>query len=310
MNDEATSEMARYRWPQSGPLDDDEAPGDDHRIMIEADFSQDPEFCKLLARRQDVDLTRAALELARDAQPHLDFDHTITWIGKRSDELRSHILRVRSDREMLRELVRCLAGTHGLHGDKQAFQRAECSYINRVIETGVGIPISLSIVYVAVAQAAGLELTGVAAPMHFLTRFDTVQGPLFVDAFHSGQVLNYDDCLEWMESLSGLTSDEIEKSLEPATPREVVIRMLNNLKALHVTQEDWGQAWNVQQRLLALHSRAFDQRRDLALIAIKTNRPGIAIDLLESCLKDCLPKDRPMLQTQLQVAEQNLSKWN
>ena len=279
-------------------------------MSVDFDFSRDAEFSRLLARRQDVDLTRLALELARDAQPTLDFDHTLTWIGKRADELRSHIVRVRSDRDILRELVRCLAGTHGLHGDKQAFERAECSYINRVIETGVGIPISLSVVYVAVAQAAGLDLTGVAAPMHFLTRFDTVQGPLFVDAFHSGQVLNYDDCLEWIESLSGLTSDEIERSLEPARPREVVIRMLNNLKALHVSQEEWERAWFVQRRLLALHTDALDHRRDLALIAIKTNRPGVAIDLLQTCLKDCSPGDRPMILSQLHVAEDNLSKWN
>lgn len=279
-------------------------------MTVDIDFSHDSEFSKLLARRQDVDLTRAALELARDGQPRLDFDHTLAWIGKRADELRTHIVRVRSDREMLRELVRCLAGTHGLHGDKQAFQRAECSYINRVIETGVGIPISLSVVYVAVAQSAGLELTGVAAPMHFLTRFDTVQGPLFVDAFHAGQVLNYDDCIEWIETLSGLTSDEIEKSLEPAQPREVVIRMLNNLKALHVTQEQWEPAWCVQRRLLALHAHSFEHRRDLALIAIKSNRPGIAIDLLETCLKDCSPKDRPLIQSQLHVAEHQLSRWN
>jgi regulator of sirC expression with transglutaminase-like and TPR domain len=283
---------------------------DDYRMTVDFDFSRDPEFCKLLARRQEVDLTRAALELARDAQPKLDFDHTLSWIHKRAAELQSHILKVRSDREMLRELVRCLAGTHGLHGDKQAFQRAECSYINRVIETGVGIPISLSVVYVAVAQSAGLELTGVAAPMHFLTRFDTVQGPLFVDAFHDGQVLNYDDCLEWITSLSGLTSDEIERSLEPASPREVVIRMLNNLKALHVTQEDWEPAWHVQRRLLALHANTFEHRRDLALIAIKSNRPGVAIDLLETCLKDCSPKDRPLIQSQLQVAEHQMSRWN
>ena len=259
-------------------------------MTLDIDFSNDPEFCKLLARRQDIDLTRVALELARDAQPKLDFEHTFTWIGKRSSELRSHILRVRSD--------------------KQAYQRAECSYINRVIETGVGIPISLSVVYVAVAQAAGLELSGVAAPMHFLTRFDTVQGPLFVDPFNAGDVLNYDDCIEWIESLSGLSSDEIERTLEPAMPRDVVIRMLNNLKALHVNQEKWELAWHVQRRLLALHAGAFDQRRDLALIAIKTNRPGVAIDLLEKCLKDCSQKDRPMLLSQLHVAEHNLSKWN
>jgi regulator of sirC expression with transglutaminase-like and TPR domain len=279
-------------------------------MTVDIEFSQDSEFCKLLARKQDVDLTRVALELARDAQPNLNFEHTLMWIEKRAAELRSHIVRVRSDREMLRELVRCLAGTHGLHGDKMAFQRAECSYINRVIETGVGIPISLSVVYVAVAQAAGLELTGVAAPMHFLTRFDTVQGPLFVDAFYEGQVLSYDDCLEWIESMSGLTSDEIERTLEPARPRDVVIRMLNNLKALHVSHEEWEPAWKVQRRLYALHVQAYEHRRDLALIAIKTNRPGVAIDLLQICLKDCPPKDRPVISSNLDLAEHNLSKWN
>ena len=280
------------------------------RMDIDTDFSNDPEFCKLLARRHDVDLTRAALEVARDAQPKLDFSHTLEWIGKRADEVLSHIHRVHRDREVLRELVRCLAGTHGLHGDKYAYQRAECSYINRVVETGVGIPISLSLVYVAVAQAAGVDLNSVAAPMHFLTRFDTIQGPLFVDAFNSGQILSNDECIEWLESLSGLTSDEIERSLEPASPRDIIVRMLNNLKALHVSQESWEQAWFVQRRLLALHSRAFDHRRDLAIIAIKSNRPGIAIDLLETCLKDCSPKDRPLIQSQLYVAEHQLSKWN
>ena len=277
---------------------------------VDIDFSGDPEFCKLLVRRQDVDLARAALELARDAQPKLDFQHTLEWIDKRADDLLTHIMRVNSDREVLRELVRCLAGTHGLHGDKYAYQRAECSYINRVIETGVGIPISLSTVYVAVAQRAGIDLNGVASPLHFLTRIDTVQGPLFVDAFHSGQILNFDDCIEWLQSLSGLTNDEIEQSLEPATPREIVIRMLNNLKALHVTQESWEQAWFVQRRLLALHSRAFDHRRDLAIIAIKSNRPGVAINLLETCLKDCSAEERPLIQSQLVEAEHQLSKWN
>lgn len=279
-------------------------------MAVDIDFSQDVEFSKLLARRSDVDLTLVALELARDAQPNLDFEHTISWIQKRAAELRSHILRVRSDREMLRELVRCLAGTHGLHGDKMAFQRAECSYINRVIETGVGIPISLSVVYVAVAQAAGMELTGVAAPMHFLTRFDTVHGPLFVDAFYEGQVLSYDDCLEWIESMSGLASDEIERTLEPAKPREIVVRMLNNLKALHISQNEWDGAWQVQRRLYALHPHVYEHRRDLALVAIKANRPGVAINLLQTCLKDCPAKDRETLRSHLHSAENDLSKWN
>ena len=96
-----------------------------------------------LVRDSNVDLTVLALELARDGQPKLDFGHTLEWISRRADEVRSHLVRARNDRAMLRELSRCLSGTHGLHGDKEAFQRSESSYINRVIETGVGIPIKI-----------------------------------------------------------------------------------------------------------------------------------------------------------------------
>lgn len=279
-------------------------------MTIDFEFHDDTEFRKLLVRDSDVDLTVLALELARDGQPKLDFGHTLEWISRRADEVRSHLVRARNDRAMLRELSRCLSGTHGLHGDKEAFQRSESSYINRVIETGVGIPISLSLVYVAVAQRAGVDLEGVAAPMHFLSRLETVEGPLFVDAFHQGDVLSYDECCTWLESLSGLAPEDIENSLEPAPPREVVIRMLNNLKALQVKQEQWDQVWHVQRRLAALHPGSFDQRRDLALVALKSNRPGPAIDLLEGCLKTCTAQDRPILQGHLIAAERLLADWN
>ena len=110
--------------------------------------------------------------------------------------------------------------------------------------------------------------------------------------------------------MSGLSSDEIERSLEPARPRDVVIRMLNNLKALHISQEEWEQAWRVQLRLYALYTQAYEQRRDLALIASKTNRPGVAVDLLQTCLKDCSPGDRTTILNHLRIAENNLSRWN
>ncbi len=279
-------------------------------MTIDLEFHNDPEFRKLLTRSSDVDLTLVALELARDGQPRLDFSHTLDWISRRADEVRSHLTRIRHERAMLRELSKCLSGTHGLHGDREAFLRSESSYINRVIETGVGIPISLSLVYVAVAQRAGVELEGVAAPMHFLTRLESIEGPLFVDAFHQGEVLNYDECCSWIQSLSGLSSDEIENSLEPARPRDIVIRMLNNLKALQVKQEKWDQAWHVQRRLAALHPGAYEQRRDLALIALKSNHPGTAVDLLENCLKSCTPQDRPILQGHLLAAERLLADMN
>lgn len=278
---------------------------------MELDFPQDDEFSKLLQRQREINLSVVALEIARDAYPQLDFAHSLCWIAKRGNELIAPASRCQSDRALLKEIGRSLAGTHGLHGDKEAFLRPEASYLHRVIETGVGIPISLSLVYSAVAGEAGIELSGVAAPIHFLTRYDGSGGTFFVDAFNQGRVLHYDRCVRWLQELTDLDADEIEPMLEPARPRDIVIRMLNNLKALYVQQEQWDAIWSVQRRLTALQPGNFDQRRDLALVALKTNRPGLAIDLLQLCLHDCEDdKDRRTLALYLQSAEQMISTWN
>lgn len=280
-------------------------------MSLNLDFPTDSEFNRLLARQSEVDVTLVALEVARDAYPALDFGHTLHWIAKRGNELITPATRCHSERELLREITRCLAGTHGLHGDREAFHRPESSYLHRVIETGVGIPISLSLVYTAVAQQAGIDLVGVAAPMHFLARYDGAGGTLFLDAFHQGRVMNFDKCVNWLRQLTELSVDDIEPMLEPATPREITIRMLNNLKALHVQSDAWESAWQVQRRLTALQPTAFDQRRDLALVALKSNRPGLAIDLLEGCLKDSPDdQDRTVLIHHLRAAERLLSAWN
>lgn len=279
-------------------------------MSVDEEFSQDAEFAKLLARRRDVNLVVAALEIARDAQPDLSFSHTLEWIARRGDELRGPVAKARNERLALKELARCLSGMHGLHGDRNAFDLPESSYVNRVIETGVGIPISLSVVYMAVADAAGIELSGVATPMHFLTRFDAAEGPLFVDAFHAGQILKYHDCVTWLESISGLDDSQVLQTLEPATPRDIILRMLNNLKALHLRHEQWQQVWRVQRRLSALMPGSYSQQRDLALVALKSNRPGVAIDLLEDCLSVCDEQEKELLLTHLHAAERMLAGWN
>jgi len=280
-------------------------------MLLSLEFPGDEEFAKLLARGPNVDTTLVALELARDAYPELDFQHSLEWLSRRGRELTDVAVRASTDRDLLRNIGRCLSGTHGLHGDREAFARPESSYLHRVIETGVGIPISLSLVYVAAAQRAGIDLVGVASPMHFLVRYDGSEGTYFLDAFNQGRVLSYDRCLRWLEQMTELPADDIDLMLEPARPRDIVVRMLNNLKSLHVQQDDWEAAWRVQRRLTALQPTLFDQRRDLALVALKSNRLGLAVDLLSACLKDSPDDETKMLLTShLDVAEHLLAEWN
>lgn len=280
-------------------------------MALSFDFEDDVEFRRLLVRTSNVDLVIVALEVARDAYPELTFDHTLNWIAKRGSELIGPASRCRHERELLKEIARCLAGTHGLHGDRHAYQRPECSYIHRVIETGVGIPLSLSLVYIAVSQVAGINLQGVAAPMHFLTRYDSTHGTFFLDPFHAGRVLSYDRCLSWLVEITQLPHEQIIPMLDPASPREIVVRMLNNLKAIYIRQSQWEAAWKVQRRLCALQPSDYDQRRDMGLIALKANRPAMAIELLQQCLRDSHDREEQRsLARHLQQAESMLSRWN
>lgn len=279
-------------------------------MPTDSDFRCDTEFVKLLTRRNDVDLTLAALELARDACPTVDFETTLGWLDARADELSAVIATTVDERETLGELGRCLSETHGIRGDSSAFDRAESSYLNRVIETGQGIPISLSLLYMAVAERVGIELKGVSAPMHFLARYESVDGPLFIDAYAGGRIMTAGECLAWLGELSGLPTDELRFALRPARPKNIVVRMLNNLKALHTRQENWPAAWMVQHRLAALQPASYVERRDLAFISLRAQRPGPAIDLLRSCLGCCPPDEKDALQERLSQAVATVARWN
>ncbi len=273
-------------------------------------YQHDTEFTKLLARRSDVDLTLAALELARDLYPGLDFRPTFDWINARGAELAGPVARARNERESLSELGRCLAEIHGIHGSPEAYEQADGSCLNRVIETGNGLPITLSILYMAVASQVGIELQGVSAPLHFLTRYESAEGPLFVDAFGDGRVLDEQECVEWLRAIADDETTDMERALQPALPRTIILRMLNNLKAIHARQENWRAAWRVQHRLSALHPASYEERRDLAVISLWADRPGQAIDLLRSCLRNCAPTERDALNSHLADAEKQLVRWN
>jgi regulator of sirC expression with transglutaminase-like and TPR domain len=279
-------------------------------MAFDSDFRCDREFVKLLTRRSDVDLVAAGLEIARDHEPGIDAKAVFRWIEDRADEVRGPVARADSELEALAELGRCINGKHGLTGGCSAFESADGSYFHRVIENKTGIPISLCVLYMAVAEKVGLELKGVAAPRHFLTRYESSAGPLFVDAYHGGRVLTLEECLRFLGGVTGRSAAAILPSLVPADGRSIVIRMLNNLKALYAKQGRWQDAWHVQHRIVALEPAAYEERRDLAIIALNAGRPGCAIDLLNSCLASGPEAERAELSEHLRAAKTQLCRLN
>ena len=275
------------------------------------DFSGDSEFRKLLGRRDDeVDLTIAALELARDADPQLDFAPTLQWIEARGAELAGEFALARGDEAVLKVLANCLAGKHRITGASDAYESPDGTYLNRIIATRQGIPISLAVLYMAVAEKAGVALRGVCAPGHFLARYETLHKPLFVDAFHHGRIASFAECLERIQQEHQLTKSQARRALEPAGTRAIVTRMLNNLKAVLAQNERWALCWKVQHRLLALQPSSYSERRDWALVSLKAGRPGQALTMLEECLQNCPAEERQVLQQHSLQARSAVAQFN
>ena len=279
-------------------------------MNFESPFAQDTEFHKLLLRESRVDLTTAALELARDFYPGLDFGTVKSWITDRAAELTGPMALARNDHELLATLATCLAGTHGITGSAEIYEQADGSFLNRVIEQKAGIPISLSVLYMGVAKEAGLPLRGVSAPGHFLTRYDGAAGPLFLDAFNGGHIMSLSEALSRVETATGLTSDVALSTLDKAGPRAIILRMLNNLKGLFSRQENWLGACLVQNRLTALQPTSYKERRDQAIFTLQARQPGRAIDLLETCLHNCPTEEQPLLQQKLAEARRQCALSN
>lgn len=279
-------------------------------MFSERDFSDDVEFSKLLLRDSDVDLTVVALEIARDANPSLQFEDTLNWIAARAAELSGRAAAAWSEEDSLRALSTMLADTYGLMGDEEAYQLPESSYLPDVIARKRGIPISLSILYMAVAREIGLDLQGVAAPQHFLTRFDGVEGTIYLDPFVGGRMMDRDEVLHFLHEITNMPESELKPCLKPADSRAIVIRMLNNLKVLHAKREDWPAAWRVQERLVSLKPASYEERRDQAFIAMKSERTQEAIDLLEDCLAECPAEQTALLEQHLNEAKRQLARWN
>ncbi|MEY3174052.1 MAG: hypothetical protein RLZZ436_1966 [Planctomycetota bacterium] len=274
------------------------------------DFQQDEQFLRLVRREPDVDLVTVALEIARDSEENLDFAPALETLQRAVSRLTHPVTQAGSDLEELKLLVRYMTEELCLHGEDPGVPDPDAHYIHNVLRNGRGIPISLSVVYLHVANELGIPLEPISTPVRFLTRLATDQGNLYIDAFDQGRILDEAECIALIRQLSGLPVSEVRRSLKRADERAVVIRMLQNLKAVFGRHEQWVAAWRVQCRLKLLSPSSWRERRDHAVLTLRAGRYGEAIALLEQELAVCPGEDRPFLQNHLRQAKRLLPGCN
>ena len=227
-------------------------------------------FATLVHSDEQLPLLEAAASLAQDEYPELDMQQVLGEVDHLAARLRRRVAPDAAPLERLRGLNQLFFGDLGFGGNVNDYYNPDNSYLHRVLHTRRGIPISLAVLWLELAQGLGLEVEGIGFPGHFLVQATLEAGRVVIDPF-TGQSLGRADLRERIEELhphlpaSPGTELPLSLYLRPAPPRQILARMLRNLQDIHRTQEDWPRFVQVQDRLIVLLPDAWPEYRDRGL---------------------------------------------
>ena len=244
-------------------------------------------FASLVADDVHFALTEAAISLAQDEEPALDAQMVLAEIDAVAQTLKRRIPADAVPVQKLRFLNRYFFQELGFAGNVNDYYASANSYLHEVLRTRRGIPISLAVLYIELATQIGLTARGVSFPGHFLVKVKMPQGEVVIDPF-TGQSLSRDELDERLlpykrrQGLLGEFDMPLGLFLQSASPREVLARMLRNLKEIHRSAEDWPRLLAVQQRLVVLLPRDWDVRRDRGLAQAELGVWDAAADDLDA----------------------------
>jgi regulator of sirC expression with transglutaminase-like and TPR domain len=247
-------------------------------------FSDDPEFLRLLRGEVEPDLTRLCLELARDAYPGLHTASYLTRIDALAERIRDRCPQGARVRHILGQINWVLFVEEGFRGDVENYQDSRNSYLNELLDRRLGIPISLSALYLVIAERLGLAMSGVNLPGHFVIRVGLGESVIFVDPFHEGAFLDRSGCERLATAALGRRTSLSDSALAPCSTRDLVSRMLRNLKAIYLRELDFHAAVPILRRLVALTRGDLHERRDLGIALLRTGDPGESLAHLSDYL--------------------------
>ena len=240
-------------------------------------------FASLVAEDASLPLLETAIAIAQHDYPRLDVEATLAEIDTLAARLQRRIADDAAPMQRLRLLNRFFFQELGFSGNVNDYYDPRNSYVHCVLETRRGIPITLALLYVELANQVGLNACGISFPGHFLAKVHMPQGEIVIDPF-TGQSMSRDalDALlvpyRRRSGKSGLSEAPLADFLLAAPPREVVARMLRNLKEVFRSSQDAARLLGVAERLVILLPDAWEERRDRGLVhaALGARFPAMA----------------------------------
>ena len=214
---------------------------------------------------ESIDLFSAAMVIARTGYPHLDEAFYRQYLKTLANRFKSSLKRSDQPMEMINKLNQVVFNEEGFQGNQHSYFDPDNSFLNRVIDRKLGIPITLSLIYIEVGRLAGLNLAGVALPRHFIAALFSQSDRIFLDPFNKAKVLSEKECQ--IIASSGLSQKDNVNVLRltPAKPKEILIRMLRNLKAIYVHSNNDLKTFEMLNWILILNPDAAKERLERGL---------------------------------------------
>ncbi|MGE0885326.1 MAG: SirB1 family protein [Blastocatellales bacterium] len=243
-------------------------------------------FAEMIVRDDpELELDKAALLIAAEEYPRLDIELYLAQLDsfaeaarKRDDVFADPLIRIM-------RLGNLLFDELDFRGNVENYFDARNSFLNDVIDRRTGIPITLSVVMIEVARRIGLKLFGVGMPGHFLVKYADDEQEIFIDPFHGGRILNEQRCQEMIAEMYNGEMTFHHSFLHASAKKQILLRILQNLKGIYARAKDHHKTLGVIERLLLINPDSAVEIRDRGMIHFATGRYVQARNDLEDYLR-------------------------
>ncbi len=264
--------------------------------------------------REQLNLAEAALVIAREAYPQLDIAVQLARIDALAATLKQRLRPDITPTEKLAQFNHYLFNELGYAGNSDDYYDPRNSYLNDVIERKIGIPITLSVLYIEVGRRLGLPLSGVSFPGHFLVKCALRDGAVIIDPYAKGASLGIKDLQKRLRVLVGSTDvapEAVMRLLAVAQPADIIARMLRNLKAIHNERGDKSRALTAVSQVIDLCPDAAGDYRDRARLLEELECFRASLADFETYLRlDPQASDAQIVRAKIAVLRERVARLN
>lgn len=248
-------------------------------------WSSRREFTREVERPdEEMNLARAALLVAREEYVQLPVERYLLRLDLLAEETRDRLGAESVPPVVLAEAIRHLFVVRKLRGNREEYHDPRNSFLNDVLDRGLGIPLTLGIVLLEVGWRLGLAVEGVNFPGHFLVRYRGEAMSFLIDPFHGGMMRTREEVKKLLARRQGTSVPLDDRLLRTATRRDMIVRLLLNLKGIYHRAGDDTRALAAVERILVLSPTARRQIRDRGFLLARLGRGDEAVAQLETYL--------------------------